>query len=322
MTNTKSNPRLVLGIDGGGTKTVAWLATLDDNSPPGSVRIIGKGSAGPSNQRAVGPMMATGNLDAAIESAFADAALPRATVEVACLGLAGADRASDRGVIDDWAKAARVANRVAVVNDAVPLLHVDQGEGCGVALIAGTGSLAWGRNSSGQTARSGGWGYLFGDEGSAFSIGRSVLNAVTRAVDGRAEPTVLTECVLCTLNIASPPEIIAAVYAAEIPRAVIAQLAPLAFSTAAEGDKTANTILDQAAKDLASMVTATASRLELQCLPALAVTGGVLLQNQGFHQRIVLEIEASGIEISRFIVVTDPVAGAVHMACKLTTTKH
>ena len=309
---------LVIGIDGGGTKTIAWLAELNRASSDSNPRVLGKGSAGPSNQRAVGPMMATGNLDAAIESAFSDAALPRATVAAACLGLAGADRDSDRRVIQDWAGAARVATRVAVVNDAIPLLYVDHGTGSGVAIIAGTGSLAWGRNDSGQTARSGGWGYLFGDEGSAFSIGRAVLAAVSQAVDGRGEQTSLTADVLSSLRLSSPQEIIAAIYGSEVPRAVVAQMASLAFSAAAQGDLAANTILQQAAEDLAAMVVVTARRLKLLPLPLLAMTGAVLIQNPDFRLRVSKRIEAAEVQVLNAVLATDPVSGAVNLACQLT----
>ena len=110
--------RLILGIDGGGTKTVAFLAKM--NSPE---VIMGQGSAGPSNQRAVGPRIAMNNLDLAVQEAFNDAMRDRQTVAAACLGLAGADRQSDRSVVEDWAQGARLAYKVQVVHDAMPLRH-------------------------------------------------------------------------------------------------------------------------------------------------------------------------------------------------------
>ena len=308
---------LVLGIDGGGTKTVAWLAMCADGSRQNKEVVLGKGSAGPSNQRAVGPVMALSNLDAAIESAFADAGLPRATVVAACLGLAGADRDSDRRVIEDWASFARVAATVEVVNDAIPLLHVDQGDGCGVALIAGTGSLAWGRNARGQTARSGGWGFLFSDEGSAFSIGRAVLNAVSRAVDGRGEQTCLVADVIGHLKVSSPQEIVTAVYSHEVPRAVVANMAALGFAAAARLDNVAMEILKQAAAELAAMAVVTARRLEMQSMLSLALTGSVLIQNPGFRQQVIAGIEASDVNLVQTTVVEDAVAGAVNIASRL-----
>ncbi len=173
-TSIPQNDRLIFGIDGGGTRTSAFLANV---SRPDD--ILGQGTAGPSNQRAVGPRMAMNNLDLAVQEAFSNARIDRQTVAAACLGLAGADRISDRSVVQDWAQEARLAEKIQVVNDAMPLLHAGAGDGYGIALIAGTGSLAWGRNPQNQTARSGGWGYLFGDEGSAFAIGRAILQAVS-----------------------------------------------------------------------------------------------------------------------------------------------
>ncbi len=315
-----SQTAYILGIDGGGTKTVAWLAAKVDGSPQRDPIILGKGFSGPSNQRAVGPVEATHNLDAAIDAAFMDAGLPRATVATACLGLAGADRNSDRSVIIEWAQFSRLAGRFEVVNDAVPLLHANGGDGCGVALIAGTGSLAWGRNSRGEIARSGGWGYLFSDEGSAFSIGRSVLQAVSRAVDGRCLQTCLVAEVLASLQLSSPQEIVSAVYSQEVPRAVVAGLAALAFAAAGRGDAVAVDIVRHAATELAAMAVVTARRLELDSSLFLAMTGAVLIQNPAFRREVIAEIETAGLQIAEAAVVENAVAGAVNMANRLAKT--
>jgi len=315
-----SQTAYILGIDGGGTKTVAWLAAKVDGSPQRDPIIVGKGVSGPSNQRAIGPVEATHNLDAAIDAAFMDAGLPRATVASACLGLAGADRNSDRSVIIEWAQFSRLADRFEVVNDAVPLLHANGGDGCGVALIAGTGSLAWGRNSRGEIARSGGWGYLFSDEGSAFSIGRSVLQAVSRAVDGRGLQTCLVADVLASLQLSSPQEIVNAVYSQEVPRAVVAGLAALAFAAAGRGDAVAVDIVRHAATELAAMAVVTARRLELDSSLFLAMTGAVLIQNPAFRREVIAEIEAAGLQIAEAAVVENAVAGAVNMANRLAKT--
>jgi N-acetylglucosamine kinase-like BadF-type ATPase len=307
---------LVIGIDGGGTKTIAWLASLSRGSLESDHVVLGKGAAGPSNQRAVGPVIAMSNLDSAIAAAFDSAELARQTVAAACLGLAGADRDSDRQVVENWADASRLAKSVTVVNDAIPLLNSGKGTGTGVALIAGTGSLAWGRNENGQTARSGGWGYLFSDEGSAFSIGRAVLNAVSRAVDGRSEQTRLVGDVFEHLKISAPQEIVAAVYSHEIPRSVVASTAFLAFSASAAGDKVAIEILQQAASELAGMAVSTTRRLTLQSALSLSITGAVLLQNAEFRQRVITEIEAADIELVQTILIEDAVSGAVNMAVR------
>ncbi|GEM_PF-162856 len=315
-----SQASFVLGIDGGGTKTVAWLAARENGLPSRAPIIVGKGLAGPSNQRAVGPIAATHNLDCAIDAAFADAGLPRVTVAAACLGLAGADRNSDRSVIEEWSKLTRLAEHVEVVNDAVPLLYADAGDGCGVAIIAGTGSLAWGRNTQGKIARSGGWGYLFSDEGSAFSIGRAVLQAVAFAVDGRGDQTCLVADVIESLNLTSPQEIINAVYSHDVPRAVVANMAGLGFAAAYKADSVAKGIIHQAATELAAMAVVTARRLEFYEGLSLSLAGSVLIQNPAFRLAVTAEIETAGVKIVRTIVVEDAVAGSVNMANRLAET--
>jgi hypothetical protein len=139
---------LLLAIDGGGTKTDCRIALFD-----GQLRILGQGLAGPSNLRALGAGQAFANLEVAVATAFASAGLQRSTAAVACLALAGADRTSEQLQILEWAAAARLSQQLRIVNDAVPLLFAESGDGTGVALIAGTGSLAWGCNADGRTAR-------------------------------------------------------------------------------------------------------------------------------------------------------------------------
>jgi N-acetylglucosamine kinase-like BadF-type ATPase len=198
---------LVLGIDGGGTKTVAWLALHKpevqakvgpdqqvESIPSLAVqtgRVLGRGIAGPGNPRAAGFDVAQANIDAAIEQAFADARLPRQAVVAANFGLAGCGRADEQQRIKSWAEGRDIAQAIQVTGDAEPLLAAASPENWGIALICGTGSLAWGRNQRGQTARCGGWGYLIGDDGSAYAIAVAGLRAAVRAADGRGNPTVL-----------------------------------------------------------------------------------------------------------------------------------
>jgi N-acetylglucosamine kinase-like BadF-type ATPase len=304
--NPTNREQLILGIDGGGTKTLAWLA--EAGSPD---KTLGTGVAGPSNQRAVGPMVAMRNLERAVESAFESAGIARQTVQSACLGLAGADRSSDRSVVERWADETGLATKLIVVNDALPLLYVNPLSGEGVALICGTGSLAYGRHSSGRTARAGGWGYLLGDEGSAYAIGRAVLTAVLRSFDGCEQHTKLKDDVLTSLGISAVPDIVPAVYGAEVPRAVIAELAPLAFSAFEAGDPVATEILREAVRQLALMVDAVTGRLELKDLP-LVLSGSVLLHQQNFRSAVLSELDER--RFSQVVLATDPVQGAVRLA--------
>src|SRR5689334_7188097 len=154
-------PDLVIGVDGGGTKTSAWLARLS----PSCHGPLGRGQAGPGNPRAVGFETAPRNIGLAIDEAFAAAGIPPVTLARACLALAGADRPAERAQLEAWGSQRHLAEQLIVTNDAEPILAAGAENGWGVALICGTGSFAFARNAAGQTARCGGWGYLLGDEG-------------------------------------------------------------------------------------------------------------------------------------------------------------
>src|SRR5687767_5494710 len=110
---------LVIGVDGGGTKTVAWLARPDDQ---GHETVLGKGQAGPGNPRAAGFEVAQTNIDVAIAAAFAEAGMTREPVSAACLALAGAGRSSERTHIAAWALDRGLADTVQVTTDAEPIL--------------------------------------------------------------------------------------------------------------------------------------------------------------------------------------------------------
>jgi N-acetylmuramic acid 6-phosphate etherase len=144
---------LVIGLDGGGSKTVAWLCRSGeiDRQP------AGVGQSGPSNPLAAGWNTALDNVDLALERAFHAAGWNRGPVRAACLSLAGAGRDADRQRIAHWARQRQVAEQILVTDDAQAVLAAGTPAGVGVALICGTGSLAFGRSADGRSARAGGW---------------------------------------------------------------------------------------------------------------------------------------------------------------------
>ncbi len=167
---------LVIGIDGGASNTVALLAEA------ASGRVLGRGSGGPSNIQAVGESAALRELNHAVGAAFKAAGLPRGSVAAAALGLAGIDL-DGTDVIRGWASLVDLAPKLSVANDATLLFAAGTPEGWGLAVIAGTGSIAFTLDQKGKEARAGGWGYLMGDEGSAFRLGLLGLRAACRAAD-------------------------------------------------------------------------------------------------------------------------------------------
>jgi N-acetylmuramic acid 6-phosphate etherase len=303
---------LVIGIDGGGTRTFAILADAATGA------VIGRGAGGPSNIQSVGVDLGLKALDEAIDRAFSAAGLPRATVGGACLGLAGIDRQEGLDVINGWAARAALADSVSVSNDATLLLAAGTPEGWGLAVIAGTGSIAFVKKPTGEVGRCGGWGYTLGDEGSAYQIALSALRAACRAADRCGPQTVLLERFLAKMSLSAPPDLIPAVYRGPWDRAAIAGMAPLVLDAAAEGDLVATQIVRAQAADLA--VTAAGAvhniGLAVKGLP-VALAGGVLLGSETYRTAFLAGLRDAGVEPGPVQLVPDPATGAVVLARRL-----
>src|SRR5262245_58618229 len=258
---TNQWPGHVLGIDGGGTHTVALLGVAHADG----VRILGRGEAGPSNLKTVGAGSAFAQIDRAVEAAFAAAKLARGPVGAACLGLAGAGRPGDQAAVRAWAGRVRLAESVEVTGDvALPVALLP--EQWGLAVVAGTGSCVWGRAPDGRIARAGGWGPIIGDEGSGYSLVIGALKALARAADGRDSPTSITARLLTRMGLSDPTDVIAAIYGGTWDRTRLSALADEVLAAADDGDATAETLARQEAASLAQCVKAVATRLALPTL--------------------------------------------------------
>jgi N-acetylmuramic acid 6-phosphate etherase len=305
---------LVLGVDGGGTNTVALLARRDTGE------VIGRGVAGASNIQAVGVETGLRALDECVDRAFLAANLSRTTVASACLGLAGIDRQEGLDVIHGWAARAALARTVTVSNDATLLLSAGTPEGWGLAVIAGTGSIAFVRTPDGAIGRCGGWGYILGDEGSAYQVTVAGLRAACRAVDRCGPPTVLVERFVRRMSLKEPPDLIPAVYRGPWDRAAIAGMAPLVLDAAAAGDAVARGIVEREAAELAKTACGAAANggLPARGLP-VALAGGLLLGSETFRAAFLAGLRAGGFEPGPIQHVADPAAGAVLLARKAVT---
>lgn len=303
--------QLVLGVDGGGTNTVAWLGDADG-------QVVGRGCAGASNCKSVGVSAAFRALEQSISNAFADAAIPLCRVEVACLGLAGFGRPEDQRLLVEWADRISLARRVLPATDAALALAAGTPDGCGVAVIAGTGSIAFGCDRRGLTARAGGWGPLFGDEGSAYSVVLGALRRIARRADGRDanpfSPDPLTDHFCKRIGVTAPAGLITALYAPEVDRAWIAGLAPVVIAAAAEDPQIIGDLLEPAGRELAESVLAVLRTLgwSERVLP-LALAGGFLLGAPAVSDSLKGHLERSGFELNANPV-PDPVRGALVLA--------
>jgi N-acetylglucosamine kinase-like BadF-type ATPase len=259
----------VLGIDAGGTKTVCLLADGD-----GRVRASARGPG--ANLQSLGELEVEKVLHEVMESALAgEPARPSAI----CLGIAGVDRPHDNAIITGIMRRIGHKAPVLVVNDALIALVAGAGEDRpGIVLIAGTGSICYGRDAAGRAARAGGWGYLLGDEGSGWWIGREALSAVLRAADGRGPATLLTGRVLQHFGFGQTSELIYEVYHRDTRRRAVAGLAVVVQRAVDDGDVVARQILAAGADELAQAVHSVASRLEMRGLQFPLVLSGSLFR--------------------------------------------
>lgn len=306
-----STAALVLGIDGGATSTVALLAEA------ASGRVVARGHGGPSNIQAIGEEAALRELEKAVGSAFEAAGLAYAPVAAAALGLAGIDL-DGVDVIRAWAERVELAGKLSIANDATLLFAAGTPDGWGLAVIAGTGSIAFTLDREGKQGRAGGWGYLMGDEGSAFQFGLLGLRAACRAADCIGPPTQLLAAYLAKLGSPDPRAFIPTVYRGSWDKAAIAGLAPIVLELAVAGDEVARGIFEYQALELArtaagAVVNAGLSR---EGIP-VALTGGLVLQNEAFRKRFLANLGTCGVTPGPVGLVDDPVVGAVLLARKL-----
>lgn len=307
---------LVLGIDGGGTRCTAVIATAPEGrAGDASLSILGRGVAGPANPRVAGFDAAQANLTAAIAAARTAAGVGTGRLAAACLGLAGVGRAEERDRMTAWARDTLAADHVAVVTDAEILFAAGTLPAWGIVLIAGTGSLALGRAERGATERCGGWGPLLGDEGSGYSIALAGLRAAARMADGRGPATALLAAFQQRLGAAAPADLVSRVHDPAASRDRIAALATDVVAAAATGDGVAEQIVAGAADELAHLVATLAQRLGLTAggYP-LRLAGGLLCQAPTMRDRLLAGLASFGASPGDVFVVEDPAAAAARMA--------
>jgi N-acetylglucosamine kinase len=295
----------VLGIDAGGTKTICLLA--DERG-----HIVAESRGGGANLQASGELEVEKVLYRVMEDAIGEADIRPAAI---CLGIAGVDRAADADAVRGIMRRIGFKTRTLVVNDALIALVAGAGEQPGVVVVAGTGSIAYGRDEASRAARAGGWGYLLGDEGGGFWIGRAALGAVVRQFDGRGPATTLTELVLERMQLGSPPELISAIYHGGLHRYAIASIAPLVQQAADEGDAVAADIVDRAAAELAAAASSVIVRLGMRGDPFPTIlAGGVFRGLPSLVGRVSARVAevAPRSEVRRLEV--EPAHGAVVLA--------
>jgi glucosamine kinase len=301
---------IVIGIDGGGSKTHAMVA---DEQGRTIAETVGPGSA-------VRPGRAEHSANVIAEvvrDALASCEMTHVTPRVLSIGVAGAGRETERNELWQALVSRDLAAELVIHSDFSIALDDAFADGPGVLLISGTGSVAFGRGPTGTTSRCGGWGPVCGDEGSGAWIGRRALSVVTAAADGREPETALTGAILTAAQINETSDLIG--WAANAAPAQLASLAPVVLSVADAGDLRANAIVSLAVEELVLHVRALARQLfgdERAALP-IALSGGMLSRGTTLRKRLEHRLKSAvpGGQLRTDVVI--PARGAVRAALRI-----
>lgn len=296
-----------IGVDGGGTKTE--FALIDENG-----NLVAKSKAGSTNYQAVGANRVRQELLSGLDRLLKTANLNPERVQKIFMGLAGAGRKNDQLEIKRFFDRTAYQGKVFVDTDAVIALAGAFATGPGIILISGTGSICYGKNQVGTFVRSGGWGYLLGDEGSGYFIGNNAIIASLKDFDGRGEPTKLKHEICHHFNLKSIDEIIPLIYQNKISRIQIADLAPIVFRVAEEGDVIAQEIIKRAGKELGILARAVAEKLGFEGEEIkVALVGSIFKQKE----RLITHISKELFELSWNISIDEPLFQPVYGAALL-----
>ncbi len=274
-----------LGVDGGQSSTTAMVG--DETG-----RVVGYGRGGPCNHVKTGDgrKKFLGAMEACLGQAFASAGLDGDTVRVraACLGFSGGP-ADKEALLREMLR----TDEMLVTHDGLIALSGATAGAPGIITIAGTGQFCFGRNAAGVTARAGGWGFAFGDEGGGYDLTRQALRAALRMEEGWGQETSLRARLLQASGATTANDLLHRFYTDEFPRTQIAAFSKLVDLAAVEGDGVARDILQQAARQLALYTAAVRHQLFPQGeAAAVAYIGGVFrsdLLRERFCQLVELE---------------------------------
>ncbi|MGQ0643606.1 MAG: BadF/BadG/BcrA/BcrD ATPase family protein [Gemmatimonadaceae bacterium] len=300
---------LFIGVDGGGTQTRALVA--DENGTE-----LATATGGPSAVRPGTASQSARVIAQVVRDALAGVDGKPGAARMLVVGVAGVGRDEERGALTDALERSKLAEETTVCPDAIIALEDAFGDGPGVLVVSGTGSVAFGRGPTGNVERCGGWGPICGDEGSGVWIGRRALSIVTASVDGREPESSLGGTLLSALQLRAATELIP--WAAQAAPAELASLAPVVLEAAATGDLRANSLVSLAAEELMLHIRALGRRLfgdERATIP-LALSGGLLAKGSLLRKRLEHRLKAAvpgGLVRAEEVV---PVRGAVRLALR------
>jgi glucosamine kinase len=298
--------KVLIGADVGGSKTA--VAVSRDG------KIVGRADGTGAAVRPGRALVSASSIADVVRQALSAAGLLLGDVLV--VGAAGAGREPERDELQKALRGENVATKVLVTTDIDIALSAAFGDGPGIVVSAGTGSVAVGRDRTGARHRIGGYGWQMGDEGSGYAIGRASLGAVSRAVDERSPKTGLSDRLLTATRSDSYDDLVR--WAASATPAEVAALAPHVLAVAASGDPLAQGIADYAARELSQLAICLLPKMDITPPVPVAVTGGLLASGQALRKTLLAKLA----EEPGFRPVDEPVdavAGALRLATGVAT---
>ncbi|HEV8366604.1 MAG TPA: BadF/BadG/BcrA/BcrD ATPase family protein [Pyrinomonadaceae bacterium] len=302
--------KLILAIDGGGSRTRCLAIDC-------SGQVVSESTSGPSNHLLVDRDTVRQSLANATDETLARIRVNRADVACLSAGLAGVD--FDGAGADEMEELLRdLGFENLVINGDMVIAHAGALQlKPGVIALAGTGSVVLGIGANGERVKVGGWGPIFGDEGSAYRIGQMALRAAATAYDGRGPETLLVPRLLLALGLAEFPETVTRVYVDGMETREIAALSRVAYEVAQEGDEVARSLFFRAAQDLAESVEAAIRQLGLdQSKVSVSYQGSVLESCHLLRERFVETLKRNVRRVSIVSPEFEPVIGAYLLGCK------
>jgi len=288
----------IAGIDGGGTHTRIELRDMENG-------LLRRGEFGPFNINSIGENA----FRMLLQEIFRWCGNMTDCAKL-CIGGAGISNPRTGQILGEELEKAGFRGNWKLSGDQEIALRGAMG-GAGVVVISGTGSICFGKNAAGETARSGGYGHLIDDGGSGYAIGRDVLGSAVRCTDGRIKESGILQAVCDRLGGAD--RIVPFVYGPETDKAAIAQFAWIALEQAQLGDQEALRILRQEAGELAQMVAAVQDKLEMpQC--RIGLLGGLIASENLYRQIVAEQLAPLGTVVS---AEHDALWGAAQMAWEL-----